>query len=101
MRQGDQSKDHKVATVVVLLQRSGSRSINLLERDTSLPRIGDALGFGDEGLCAAKPIAFRVLPTHLQSMRGRFVRVLEDMEEFLSKCNVIVISNAREESNGG
>jgi hypothetical protein len=101
MRQGDQSKDHKVATVVVLLQRSGSRSISLLERDTSLPRIGDALRFGDEGLCAAKPVAFRVLPTHLQSMRGRFVRIFEDMEEFLSECNVIVIPNACEESNGG
>lgn len=81
-------KDHQVAAVVVLLQRSGSRSIAMLEKGTRLPNISGTLKLGGEAVCAPKPVLFRVLPTHLQSRNGQFVRIFKDMEDFLTECHL-------------
>jgi hypothetical protein len=88
MAASSQAGDHAVAAIVVLMQRSVSRPPSMLRRDGALPSSPSSIQFGEEALCAGKPVVLRVLPTQLQARNGRFVRIFADLDTLLRECGL-------------
>jgi hypothetical protein len=86
MVNGDAScRNHRIAAVVVLMgQRSGSRSPDMLNA-----AIKNDVEFSGEPFCNTKPISFRILSTHLQpSSDNRLVRKFKNLDEFLQSARL-------------